>query len=188
MEARPGLRRSFRYLNKYFMVPAFRLGLGPLMGSPFGGYIMVLKTIGRKTGQVRYSPVNYAILNGNVYCLAGWGKIADWYRNLRANPNIELILPGGALAGVAEEVTDPDESLRVVRQVLKNSGFAGFAFGFNAFTISDEELREKTQGLPLIRIRPTGIGSGASDPGGWMWVLTMVAGVVWLISHRRGRR
>ncbi len=80
------LRRVFWYLNRYFMVPMFRLGLGPLMVNPFGGYIMVLKTIGRKTGKVRYSPVNYAIMNGNVYCLVGFGHIADWYRNLRANP------------------------------------------------------------------------------------------------------
>lgn len=28
----------------------------------------------------------------------------------------------------------------------------------------------KTVDQPLLRIRPTGIGNGASDPGGWAWV------------------
>ncbi|MEW5717100.1 MAG: hypothetical protein AB1817_00590 [Chloroflexota bacterium] len=63
--------RGFSYLNRYFMVPMFRLGFGPWIGAPFGGYIMVLKVIGRKTGKTRYALVNYASENGNVYCLAG---------------------------------------------------------------------------------------------------------------------
>ena len=65
----PRLRQFFRLLNRYFMVPVFRLGLGAFVGSPLGGYIMVVKTIGRKTGEARYTPVNYAIIDGNVYCL-----------------------------------------------------------------------------------------------------------------------
>lgn len=182
---RPCFRRVFRLLNRYFMVPAFRLGLGPFMGTPFGGYIMVIKTIGRKSGQTRYTPVNYAILDGNVYCLAGWREISDWFRNLRANPKLELILPSGAIAGVAEEVVDPDERQRAIRQVLRSAGFAGFFLGFNPATASDEMLREATQGLPIVRVRPTGIGSGAGDYGGWLWILCVVLGFWWL--RRRAR-
>jgi len=51
---------------------------------PLTGYIMVLKTTGRKTGRQRFTPVNYAILDGKVFCLAGFGKLAHWYRNLPA--------------------------------------------------------------------------------------------------------
>jgi deazaflavin-dependent oxidoreductase (nitroreductase family) len=182
----PLLHRVFRQLNRFFMVPAFRLGFGPFMGSPFTGYIMVLKTIGRKTGAVRYTPLNYAIMNGSVYCLPGWGPTAEWYRNLRARPSIEVLLPSGALAGVAEDVTDPEESLRAVRQVLKNGGFAGFFLGFNPFTVPDEVLRERTSSLPVVRIRPTGVANGAADPGGWLWitlwlVTPAVIAVVWLL-------
>lgn len=156
------------------MVPAFRLGLGPFMGNPFTGYIMVLKTVGRKTGKARYAPVNYAILNGHVYCLAGFGAASQWYRNLRTQPRIELILPGGALAGTTEEVTDPIETLHVMRQVLKNAGFAGFFLGVNPFTASDDVLRRKARGIPVVRIRPIGPGNGAADPGGWLWVSATV--------------
>ena len=68
------MRFFFKILNTLFMVPMFRLGLGPFFGNPITGYIMVLKVIGRKTGKVRYVPVNYAIRNGSVYCLAGFGR------------------------------------------------------------------------------------------------------------------
>ncbi|HBY92456.1 MAG: nitroreductase family deazaflavin-dependent oxidoreductase [Ardenticatenaceae bacterium] len=180
------VRRFFRLLNRFFMVPVFRLGLGPMMVNPFSGYIMLLKTIGHKTGKVRYAPVNYAILDGNVYCLAGWGQIAHWYRNLRAQPAVEVLLPGGALAGLAEEVIDPDESLRALRQVLKNGGFAGFFLGCNPFTAADEVLREKSGGVPVVRIRPAGIGSGAADPGGWLWAFAL-AGFVWWMARQPAR-
>jgi deazaflavin-dependent oxidoreductase (nitroreductase family) len=169
------LRRIFKALNRHFMVPVFRLGLGPLLVNPFGGYIMVLKTIGHKTGKVRYVPVNYAIEGGCVYCMAGFGRVSHWYRNLSAQPSLEVLLPGRALAGRAEEVTDPDEYLRVARQILKNAGFAGFFTGCNPFTASDATLLDHLQGVPLLRIQPTGIGSGPADAGGHLWIIPLIA-------------
>jgi hypothetical protein len=50
--------------------------------------------------------VNYAIVDGEVYCTAGFGAVSDWYRNIRTNPEVEVWLPDGWWAGVAEEVTD----------------------------------------------------------------------------------
>src|SRR5574342_1146939 len=114
-------RRIFRILNKCFMVPMFRLGFGPIFGNPLSGYIMVLKTIGRKTGRVRYVPVNYTIYKGDVYCISGWRKSSDWYKNLYANPEIEIILPGGTLYARMNETCNPDEKGLIARQVLKNA-------------------------------------------------------------------
>jgi deazaflavin-dependent oxidoreductase (nitroreductase family) len=181
------LRRAFGSLNRYVMVPLFRLGLAPFIGSPFGGYIMVLKVIGRKTGKMRYTPVNYAIANGNVYCLAGFGTVSDWYRNLLAHPNIEVMMPGGAIAGIADTVTDPAERLRIIRQILINAGFAGFFYGYDPRTVSDERMLESTRDVPVIRIRPYGIGSGASDPGGWAWIIPIVSTLVfvWWFGRRK---
>jgi len=187
MESEP-LRRAFRLFNKSFMVPAYRLGLGALIGNPFSGYIMVLKTTGRKTGRVRYTPVNYALIDGCAYCLSGLGMRADWCCNVKARPRIEVILPSGTLAGMAEEVQDPDECLRAQRQILKNAGFAGFFLGFNPFTASDAELRQKCQGLPVLRIRPVGIGSSPADPGGGLWVLMTILSVLWLAGILSKRR
>jgi deazaflavin-dependent oxidoreductase (nitroreductase family) len=178
------MRRFFRFLNKFFMVPMFRLGLGPFFGNPFSGYIMVLKVTGRKTGKLRYAPVNYAICEGRVYCISGYRQGSDWYRNLRAQPAIEVILPGGAIAGMAAESIDPAIRTTIIRKILQNAGFAGFFEGYNPFRISDEELARKTADMPLICIQPTGLGSGASDPGGWTWIWTPVFTILLILTLR----
>ncbi len=170
----PALSRFFWFLNKFFMVPLFRLGLGPFMGNPFTGYIMVMKVIGRVSGKTYYVPVNYAIQNGYVYCISGGRRTSDWFKNLMANPEVELILPGGAIHASTQEKTDPHEKLLITRQLLKNAGFAGFFEGYNPRKISDEELRDKVDDLPLLRFTPQGIGSGASDPAGWAWITVFV--------------
>jgi len=176
------VRLFFKILNKLFMVPMFRLGMGPFFGNPFSGYIMVLVTVGRKTGKRRSTPLNYAIVGGDVYCLSGWGGKADWCRNVEANPEVSLIMPGGAMAGRAEDVSAIPERAAIVRQILKNGGFAGFATGLNAWRVSDERLLAKTEKTSLMRVRPTGLANGACDPGGWAWIWTVIATVILIVA------
>ncbi len=172
------LRKAFRLVNKFFMVPAFRLGLGPILGNPFGGYFMVLKTRGRLTGRWRYTPLNYAIASGAVYWIAGFGTVSHWYRNLLANPNVELILPASAVAGIAQLVSDGAERQKALRQVMVNSGFATFVFGgFNPYTLTDQRLEELGKEYLVFGLHPTGIGSGPSDPAGgrWFWPTLIIS-------------
>lgn len=176
------LRRVFKFLNKFFMVPMFRLGFGPFMGNPFTGYIMVLKTIGRKSGKVRYVPVNYTIYKGNVYCISGFRKEADWYRNLRAKPEIEMILPGGSIYARMQEISGTNEKRIVTRRILINAGFAGFFEGYNPHRISDEDLQIKTADMPVLRFQPLGIGNGAFDYGGWAWILAIVITILIVLA------
>jgi deazaflavin-dependent oxidoreductase (nitroreductase family) len=177
------MRRIFRLLNKFFMVPAFRLGLGSLICNPLSGYIMVIKHTGRKTGRQRWTPANYAIANGQVYCLSGFGRKADWYRNLMANPEVELILPGRSIAGSVEEVEDEGEALIACKQVFRNAGAAGFMEGYNPFSAPDEKFIGTLKRAPVLRIRPTGIASGPSDQGGWAWMSLWggIALLAWLL-------
>ena len=177
------MRRIFRLVNRFFMVPVFRLGLGPLFGNPLTGYIMVLKAIGRKTGKVRCAPVNYTIHQGHVYCISGGGRTSDWYRNLMADPDVEILLPAGPIYVHVVEVDDRTERLVALRQVLKNAGFAGFFEGYNPYTIQDAELAEKTSELPVLRFQPIGLANGACDPGGWAWIwsLALTALIIYLL-------
>lgn len=179
----PFMRRIFWFFNKFFMVPIFRLGFGPFFGNPLTGYIMVMKVIGRRTGKVRFAPVNYAIHKGEIYCISGGRKTSDWYKNLLAAPEVELILPAGALYARVEEVPDLETRRIVIRQILMNAGFAGFFEGYNPFTVTDDELMQKTADLPLLRFHPFGLANGASDPGGWAWITATVFTVlvIWLI-------
>src|SRR6266542_1045798 len=100
-------RQAFKYFNR-FMLLMWRLGWGAWVNAwpDVGGRIMVITTTGRKSGLRRQSPVNYALVGGELYCTAGFGQVSDWYRNIKANPNVEVWLPDGWWSGVAEEVTD----------------------------------------------------------------------------------
>ena len=88
-------RRVLNAINRFAMVPQYRLGLGWLFGSPLSGWVMVLRTRGRRSGLVRHAPVEYAVVGGRLYCLASFGERTAWLLNLRADPWVEVILPSG---------------------------------------------------------------------------------------------
>ncbi len=177
----PLMRRIFWFVNKFFMVPLFRIGFGPFFVNPLTGYIMVLKPVGRKTGKVRFAPVNYAIHKGDIYCISGGRKTSDWYHNLLANPEVEMILPSGSVYAHVDEISDLETRRMVIRQILKNAGFAGFFEGYNPFTITDDELMRKSGDMPLLRFHPLGLANGASDPGGWAWFWSFVVTIVLIL-------
>ncbi len=66
----------------------YRLGLGPLIGRQ----ILLLTTIGRKTGRPRVTPLGYgySTADGSYHVVAGWDGRTDWYRNLKVNPNAHV--------------------------------------------------------------------------------------------------
>ena len=147
------LRKGFRSFNK-FMLLLFRLGLGSYgNGTRWGGWIMVLSQHGRKTGLLRRTPLNYALVDGDVYCLAGFGAQADWYRNVLATPEVEVWLLEGRWAGIAEDVSDHPQRLELLRKVLVASGFASYAAGIDPLKLDDASLDTPTQNYRLVRIR-----------------------------------
>ena len=184
--ALPSLYRGFLRINRYLAVPAYRAGLGPFFSSPFAGSIMVLRTRGRTSGLMRDAPLGYVIVDGAIYCCAGFGTRTHWYRNILADPHVECLLPDRAVSGIAEEVVDADEWVRGFRALKLALGLVGQATlpGFDR--ASDEELRERCRGLPLVRVRVTGIAAGPSDPGGLIWLPLMVLSV-WALSRLLGR-
>ena len=79
-ETEAQLRKLFRGFNR-FMLSLWRLGLGGY-GNPskFGGAVMVIKHRGRKSGLIRYAPVNFAEvepympITGALQAAAKWDK------------------------------------------------------------------------------------------------------------------
>ncbi len=143
------LRQIFKIGNR-FMVLLFRLGLGGWGNRPETSQVMVLVHKGRKSGLLRKTPVNYAIVDDQIYCTAAFGNRADWYRNVMADPRVQVWLSDGWYAGEVEEVP-PDDPQRnhLMRQVLIASGFAApFFAGVNPKTLSDEKLAETQRVLP----------------------------------------
>jgi deazaflavin-dependent oxidoreductase (nitroreductase family) len=181
------LRRIFKSFNR-FMLLLWRLGLGSWgNGTEFGGSIMVIKHTGRKTGLTRYTPVNYAVVDGDIYCTAGFGSVCEWYSNLMAIPQIEIWLPDGRWAGVAEDVSDSEDRGALLRQVIIASGFAGPLFGADPKKLTDADFEKLMDSYRLIRIQRKGAVTGPIGPGDLAWVWPLSTFILLLLWFRRRR-
>jgi len=182
------LRRLFKIGNR-MMVQFWRLGLGLHLNAlpKYAGQIMVVQHTGRKSGKVYQTPVNYAMVNGEIYCMAGFGAETDWYQNILANPQVEIWLPESWWAGIAEEIFEQKIRLPILRKVLIASGFAAKVFGIYEDQISDEDLDLLTRNYKLLRIRRTTARTGPGGPGSlaWIWPVTTMLLLLMCLSRKK---
>lgn len=152
MDQRSLLRAVFRIVNRFIVVPGFKMGLGRFISNPLTGNIMVLGIRGRKTGRMRYAPVSFARRDEKVYCYQGRETRGQWYLNILAHPDVEVLLPQGRFSGRAEELSEGPERLKALRMLLQGSGLSRSMYGFDPAEAPDEVLEEKTRGIPVIGI------------------------------------
>jgi deazaflavin-dependent oxidoreductase (nitroreductase family) len=184
------LRQAFKRFNP-FMLLMWRLGLGPFINlwPPVGGRILVIAHRGRKTGVRRYTPVNYALVDGEVYCTAGFGVVSDWYRNVAVNPNVEVWLPDGWWAGVVEDISDSPWRLPLLRKVLIGSGLVTYLVGINPIRLTDNEFDAVTSSYRLLHIWRTEARTGRGGPGdlAWVWPLATMLLLPRALFRRRSK-
>ena len=186
-------REAFRLANRYAMVPLHRAGMGAWFGSPFAGWQCLVTTIGRRSGLRRHTPLGYIILDGAAWVLAGYGPRTLWYRNILADPRVELLLPGRRpIVATADDISDPAVRARVIPPLCRSMALPGMMIGCFPPTASDERILECVSWVPLVRIAPAD-GSvllpGPDDPGGrgWLWRQSVALGASWLLL-RSARR
>lgn len=186
------LQHGFLVLNRWFMAPAIRAGLGPLLGNPLTGHLMLLRTRGRHTGLLREAPLGYVILDGAVYCVSGYGLGAPWVKNLQADPSVEAALPTRTFRGRATVVADDAEWLRAYRALIASFGLVGHILHSDPSKLDDATLLATHGSLPVIRLDPVDatvrLVSGPWDPGGRGWLLSnLVALAVTGVAFAAGR-
>ncbi len=188
----PGAQAFFKVLNRWFMVPAVRSGLGAWVSCPLGGYMVLLRVRGRKSGLVRETPLNYVIRDGSVWVAAGFGPKTEWYRNLLADPDVEIVLPGRApMAATATEILAPAVRGRVLPAIIRSTIGPSLAAGLNPLSATDEAIAEEMAWVPLIRLTPVDgvIEAGGDDPGGraWIWRQALAIGATLVVVRLLGR-
>jgi len=183
------LRQVFKKFNP-FMIWMWRLGLRRWVNAwpAVGGRIMVILHTGRKSGLRRLTPVNYAIVDGEIYCTAGFGPATDWYQNILANPQVEIWLPDSRYTGIAEDISEADNRLPLLRQVIIASGIVAPAMGINPHKLSDEDFDQVTRSYRLVRIHPRGLLAGSGGPGDLAWIWLPILAVAVLLMRRRRKR
>jgi deazaflavin-dependent oxidoreductase (nitroreductase family) len=185
------LRFAFKRFNP-FMIGLFRLGLGwgvniwPIVG----GRIMVITHTGRKSGLRRRTPVNYAMIDGDLYCTAGFGVVSDWYRNILADPSVGVWLPRSGWRGVAEDISHDPRRISLLREVIIASGVVGPLMGVNPHKMTDAEFDRSTSAYRLVRIRPEQRLSGPDAPGDltWVWAPAALVVALFIFLFRMRRR
>ena len=151
------LRRFFHSMN-HFMVGMWKMGLGKLMNAwpAVGGRIMVIRHRGRKSGKEYLTPVNYAIVDGEIYCLAGFGPTCDWYRNIMADPRVQLWLPAGRREARAASAPGTAGRAKLLREIIIASGFAGPLMGVDQRKLSDEDLLRLGKDYCIVQFKMEG--------------------------------
>ena len=91
----------------------YRRGLARRMGPRF----LLLTTTGRRTGLARTVGLNYARDGHTVYVSSGFGR-TDWYRNLVADPGVEVQVGTERWRGPGPTGVGPDRA-RAGRRALR---------------------------------------------------------------------
>ncbi len=91
----------------------YRLSGGRLMGKMGAAPILLLTTIGRKSGQSRTVPLLYLKDDGRFVLVASLGgapKHPAWYLNLEANPAVTVQAGRTRLAGTARRASAEEKA------------------------------------------------------------------------------
>jgi deazaflavin-dependent oxidoreductase (nitroreductase family) len=72
-----------------------------------GGLILLLRHTGRRSGKRYATPLQYERIDGDFYIGAARGQASDWFRNVQANPCVEVSVGRRTFQALAEPVTDP---------------------------------------------------------------------------------
>jgi hypothetical protein len=93
-----------------FMVFFYKIRLLPLLG--MSKQIMLLSTKGRTSQKMRDFPIGYYLIDGTVHVFSGWGKGANWFKNMIANPKDAYLQVGFRRFHVIPEVVENVDELR----------------------------------------------------------------------------
>jgi deazaflavin-dependent oxidoreductase (nitroreductase family) len=107
---RPSKRRIEILLGRYTLNPLIR-GMFRIGFAPPG--MAIIETLGRKTGELRRTPVICSPTGDTLWLIAQHGAHAGWVRNLQAQPSVRVRLGRRWLAGSAQLVPDDDVKARI---------------------------------------------------------------------------
>jgi len=142
---------KYKRLNKYLVIPLYRLRILPLLG--FGRIFLILTTIGRKTGKKRRTPLEYHWIEGIMTIFSGRGEDSGWLKNIRANPASVWVKHGfHSFPARVDFMSNENDKLKIIRwYVVKHSRSAKMLFGWNK-KIDDPESSDFSKLLTTISI------------------------------------
>jgi deazaflavin-dependent oxidoreductase (nitroreductase family) len=109
------------------VIAAFRSNGGRVKGRKHP--VILLTTIGARTGLPRVTPLNFSIDGGRLVVIASSGGAArhpDWYRNLVANPVVTIEHGEETFSAKASTATEPERTRLFDEQAALMPFFDGY--------------------------------------------------------------
>lgn len=146
--------KQFRFWNRFFVIPLYRFNILPLFF--IGKIILLLQTIGRKSGKMRFTPLEYRVRNGKIYLASSRGKKSDWFRNIAANPEM-VVYKRGFISHKAHPkiITSVEEKLDFLNWYSTTYSKAAKAlFGWNSKidTIETSDLTPIAEFIEIVQL------------------------------------
>ena len=103
-------------------------------GLPLPG-VVILETIGRKSGQPRRTPVGKAVVGNTLWIVAEHGRRAAYVRNLSANPRVRVKIGRRWRTGTAHPMPEDDPRERQRRMPNKLNAASVRLMGSDLLTV-----------------------------------------------------
>jgi len=125
------------------IIEEFRKNEGRVGGGFTGATLLLLHTIGRRTGTERVNPLAYLPDDGRWVVFGSKGGALtdpDWVRNLEANPDVTIEVGTDTIPVRATKILreEPERNELYTRQVARMPGFGDY--------------EEKTKGIRTIPV------------------------------------
>jgi deazaflavin-dependent oxidoreductase (nitroreductase family) len=122
----------------------YRLTSGKFAGQVQGLRVLLLTTTGRKTGQVRTTPLGHFEQEGGYVIIAsnaGFDAHPAWFHNLKSNPQATIQV-GDKRLEVSAEIAGPDKRPQLWARLIELApGYADYA-------------KKTSREIPLVILRP----------------------------------
>ena len=143
-QSKPG---SWFYINVAMRVDRVLL---PLSRGRFsisvGQQVGMLETVGAKSGEVRKTPLLFIRDGNHVILIASMGgapRHPSWLHNIRANPRVKFVGPGGTTGDYVAREADGDERARLWDEAVDY--YAGYA---------TYKVRAGKREIPIVVLEP----------------------------------
>ena len=110
-------------------IAEFRANGGRVGGNFAGAPILLLHSVGARSGQARLHPMMYLSDHGRYIVFAskaGAPTNPDWYHNLKAHPEATIEVGSGTIEVTAAELTGSERDELFDRQAALFPGFADY--------------------------------------------------------------
>jgi deazaflavin-dependent oxidoreductase (nitroreductase family) len=111
------------------VIEEFRANDGRVGGQFDGAPLLLLHTVGTKTGQARVNPMMYLDLDGRRFVFAskaGADTDPDWFRNLVAHPEVNVEVGTETYTAQAKPVDRAERDRIYAEQARRYPGFAEY--------------------------------------------------------------